>query len=158
MSCANEHVHFKLEPFVNILIEKMYLIKYQYVSNGFLQGLLGYINEFSKCHICTKYILAEIKHHEYYFPAGDLDEDLDFIDGTAADSVIAPCIKKISKILQRLKINVSDFSGTTEHLLSKSIAHLEDLDKLNEKEKCPSVYKQIFIGIMLLIKIILASI
>ena len=84
MSCANEHVDFKLEPVVDLLTDKLDLRKHQYVSNGFLQELT-------------------IGNHDYYFPANDLHEGLDFIDGTAADSVIAPWIKKISKILQRLK-------------------------------------------------------
>ena len=88
-----------------------------------------------------------------------LYEDFDFTDGAAENSSpITPWIKKISKILKRIKYKVSTFSGTTESLLLKSIEHLEDLDKSNNTEKSPSVCKQIFIGIMLLIKIILASI
>ena len=161
MSTENKHINFKLEPAVCLLLNKLNPTSDEHVKSDFVRELVYYISEFAKCDICTKYILAEIKdsQHEYFFPAGEYYEDFDCIDGAAENaSPIAPWIKKISQILKRLKTKVSSFSGTTESLLLKSIEHLEDLDKSNKTEKSPSVYKQIFIGIMLLIKIIIASI
>ena len=156
MYSDEKHVEFKLKPAVCLLLNKLNPTT-DNVSSDFVRELMHYINECAKCDICTAYILTEIQNsqYEYYFPAGDRGTDMDFTDGTATDS---PWIKKISNILHRLKTKVSSFSGTAEGLLLKSIEHLEDLDKSNQAENSPTVYKQIFIGIMLLIKIIIAAI
>ena len=101
MSTEIKHANFQLEPAVCLLLNKL--------NPTFLRELLYYINEFAKCNICTAHVLGEIKdsQHEYYFPTGEYYEDFDFTDGAAENaSPIAPWIKKISKILERIKDKV----------------------------------------------------
>ena len=120
----------------------------------FVISLEHHINAILKSESCTEYLLNDISAADsHFFPtSSDL---LDSTDGKVSTPSKIVWLDRVVLLLKKLREKVSKMEEKVEKAITAGIDYLEKISKDGENEDSNGkTYKTLFVGIMLLIKLI----